>query len=65
MSEVARGYSYNKAMGPDRRTEAGIRRRHKQETKTVSEFLSGRRGLKDLRTDLVILPKEDEEVHIN
>ena len=65
MSETIRHYSYNKAMGPDRVTEEGMRRRDKRELKQVKDFITGRSQLRDLRTDLVVLPKKEEEVHVN
>ena len=41
MSEVIRHYSYNKVMGPDRVTEEGMRKRDREETIRMSNFIRG------------------------
>ena len=43
-----RHYSYNKAMGPDRVTEEGMRRRDKKGLIQVRDFITGKVQLKDL-----------------
>ena len=42
-----------------------MRRRDKKELKEVQRFIHGQEQLRDLRTDLIILPKKPEKVHVN
>jgi len=58
-------YSRNKAMGPDRVTEEGMKTRSYYETKRARRIIEGREPLKDMRTDLMILPKKEGPCAIN
>jgi hypothetical protein len=65
MREVKRYYSFKKAMGPDRVTEKGMRARNYHEVLDIKDFMEGKLDLRDMRKDLILLPKVEEEAHIN
>jgi hypothetical protein len=64
-SETIRYYSHNKALGPDRITEKGMKYRDKKVIKDIRDFMEGRLDLKDMKTDLILLPKKEGPAAVN